>query len=194
MRVRDENKAAQIYDATLQLVLAKGLAGVTMCDICKSAGIATGTLYIYFRNKEELMYDLFRSCRKESADFYFKDYNPEEGFEEGFRKIWSNIITYRLLYFERFVFLEQCYHSPFISDTVRKNSLKALDPLFHLLEKGKEQGLVKPIDNNLLSGFIFGAVNEVVKKAHYNNKKIDQKTQDDLYQLCCDGLSIGNRQ
>ncbi|MBC7902134.1 MAG: hypothetical protein H7Y27_01865, partial [Gemmatimonadaceae bacterium] len=106
----------------------------------------------------------------------------------GFRKIFNNIVTYRLQHFEKFIFLEQCYHSPFITEEVRKDSLKYLNPIFTLLQKGKEDGIIKDLDDALLLGFIIGSVNEVIKKAHYGNKKLDQKKIDQLYQLCYDGI------
>ncbi len=50
MKPRDDNKIEQVYKATLRLVRAKGLAGITINEIAKEAKIATGTLYIYFKN------------------------------------------------------------------------------------------------------------------------------------------------
>ena len=190
MRVRqkDENKAEQIYRSTMDLVLEKGLSGVTMCDISRSAGIATGTLYIYFRNKEELMNALFSHCRTESALYYLKDLDDANSFGDNFKSIFRNILNYRLLHFEKFIFLEQCYHSPFISIAVRKESLKALNPLFHLFEQGREQKLIKDLDNHLLLGFIIGCINEVVKKAHYAHTAIDDATLENLFLLCWDGV------
>ena len=188
MRQKDESKAEQIYQSTMELVLEKGLSGVTMCDISRSAGMATGTLYIYFKNKEELMYALFGLCRKESARYYLKDYDPRKSFEENFEHIFRNIMDYRLVHFEKFIFLEQCYHSPFITGPLRKDSLKVLEPLFLLLQEGKEKMLIKDLDNSLLLGFIIGCINEVVKKAHYAKKKIDEGTRENLFQLCWDGI------
>jgi hypothetical protein len=42
------------------------VAGVTMGEIAREAGMATGTLYIYFKNKEELINYLFFDCRREA--------------------------------------------------------------------------------------------------------------------------------
>ena len=55
MKPRDENKILDIYRATLELVKETGLAGITMGQIAKEAGLATGTVYIYFNNKEDLI-------------------------------------------------------------------------------------------------------------------------------------------
>ena len=72
MRCKDESKVDAIYKATLTLVKDRGLAGITMCDISKEASIATGTLYIYFKNKDELIKALFTECRIKSAHCYFE--------------------------------------------------------------------------------------------------------------------------
>ena len=55
MKIKDDNKINDIYAATLKLVKANGLAGITMQAVAKEAGVATGTLYIYFQNKDELI-------------------------------------------------------------------------------------------------------------------------------------------
>ncbi len=188
MRQKDDSKIPLIYNATLQLVLEEGLTGSNMCTISKTAGIATGTLYIYFTNKEELITALFTKCRNESAAFYLKDYNPEESFERNFRKIFMNVLEYRRQHFREFVFLEQCYHSPFISADLRRKSLKKLQALYLLMDKGKKEGIIKDLDNALLLGYFLGAIGEVVKRAWYNKQSINKETIDSLYHLCLDGL------
>lgn len=126
MKPRDENKIRDIYRATLDLVKEKGLAGVTMGQIAKQAGLATGTVYIYFASKDELINSLFSVCRKASAEVYFKGYDPRAPFKEGFRTVWMNVMNYRLEKFEEAVFIEQCYHSPFINADNRDIASQAL--------------------------------------------------------------------
>src|SRR5258708_23313779 len=115
MKPRDENKIADICRATLHLVKEKGLSGITMGQIAKEAGLATGTVYIYFTSKDELINSLFTTCRKGSAAIYFKDFDPAAPFRTGFRTIWMNIFPHPMERFEEAIFLEQCMHSPFIT-------------------------------------------------------------------------------
>ena len=53
-RIKDENKIQAIYQATLALVLKSGYAELNMAAVAKEAGIATGSIYTYFKNKEAL--------------------------------------------------------------------------------------------------------------------------------------------
>ncbi|MHC4926220.1 MAG: TetR/AcrR family transcriptional regulator [Planctomycetota bacterium] len=57
-----KEQAAQeaIFDAAVKLIADKGGDALTMQEIAASAGIATGTLYNYFKNKVELLYFIDR--------------------------------------------------------------------------------------------------------------------------------------
>ncbi len=63
MRIKDLNKIDFIFKASLNLIFKDGIAGLTMAKIAQKAGIATGTLYIYFKNKEELVNELYKSVK-----------------------------------------------------------------------------------------------------------------------------------
>ncbi|MBU3097777.1 MULTISPECIES: TetR/AcrR family transcriptional regulator [Clostridium] len=52
---RIENKS-KILEATVQLLKEKGVEMVTVRNVCAKAGIAVGTFYYYFQNKDDLMF------------------------------------------------------------------------------------------------------------------------------------------
>jgi TetR/AcrR family transcriptional regulator len=56
-REREARRNA-ILDATEQVVKGKGFATATMDDIAKAAELAKGTVYLYYKSKEELMVGL----------------------------------------------------------------------------------------------------------------------------------------
>ena len=189
MKPRDENKILDIYRATLQLVKETGLAGITMGQIAKEAGLATGTVYIYFTSKEDLINSLFIVCRKTSADVYFRDYDASASFRDSFRTVWFNILQYRAENFGEAIFLEQCYHSPFISAGSLEMSDQVLQPLFALIERGKREKQIRNIDTHWLLAFLIGSINEVIKHGHYNNKKLTKPLREQLFELSWNGLS-----
>lgn len=188
MRIKDDKKVDQIFDGALELVEQSGIAGINMCDISKAAGIATGTLYIYFKNKEELINELFTVCRKESAGFYFQDYNNEDCFKTGFQKIFNNIISYRLSHFRKSVFLEQYFHSPYVNDKQRKESCKRLQPFFDLMAKGRTKGIIKEADDLLLLWFVMGSINEMIRGSHYRKRPVKDEMVSMLFNMCWDGI------
>jgi AcrR family transcriptional regulator len=58
-RAPDE-RPQQIIDAALAVFDERGLAGARLDDIAQRAGIAKGTIYLYFPNKEELFREVIR--------------------------------------------------------------------------------------------------------------------------------------
>ncbi|HTQ65573.1 MAG TPA: TetR/AcrR family transcriptional regulator [Puia sp.] len=190
MKPRDDKKIRQVFDATLKIVNESGLSGITMSDIAKEAGLATGTVYIYFKNKIDLINSLYSECRKSSANVFFKDFDEHQPFKIGFGKIVSNIIKHRTGHFDEAVFMEQCNHSPFITETTKQASRQIMEPLFTLIEKGKKEQLIKPLDTRLLLIYMIGCINEVIKQYRYNHKKIDKQLTTSLFTLCWDGLKL----
>ena len=49
------NKCETILAATLKLLASKGFHGFSVRDVAKEAGVATGTLYLYFEDREDLI-------------------------------------------------------------------------------------------------------------------------------------------
>jgi TetR/AcrR family transcriptional regulator len=51
---RKEARPGELLDAALDLFVAKGFAGTRVEEVAAKAGVSKGTLFLYFRSKEEL--------------------------------------------------------------------------------------------------------------------------------------------
>lgn len=58
-RKKDKEKLDRILDSALALFSERGFNTTTMEEIAERAGIATGTVYLYVRNKEDILEKLF---------------------------------------------------------------------------------------------------------------------------------------
>ncbi|RXK85939.1 TetR/AcrR family transcriptional regulator [Filimonas effusa] len=188
MKPRDENKVNEIYAATLQLVKENGLSGITMSMIARKAGFATGTVYIYFENKEQLIVQLFEKCFRNYAQDYFAGFDPSAPFKVAFHTIWMNMVKHSTAKFNELIFIEQCFHSPFISEETRKTSKEMLKPWLDLIEKGKNEKLIKQLETPWLMIYIRGPVREMIKYAEYNKVKISKELIDNMFEMCWNGI------
>jgi len=159
-----------------------------MGDISKEASIATGTLYIYFKNKDELIRALFTECRKKSAHYYFENVNEQLSFEGRMERLFHNIICYKMNNFEVSAFLEQSYHSPYVDVIDLKKKQKALNPLFDLIKEGVETRKIRNTEVQLIVSYLFGIINEMVKKAYFSNKKITEAVIKEVYAMFWNGI------
>jgi TetR/AcrR family fatty acid metabolism transcriptional regulator len=58
--MRDPDKPQQIIDAAIRVFARKGYWSSRVSDIAREAGIAAGTIYLYFDTKEDILITLFR--------------------------------------------------------------------------------------------------------------------------------------
>src|SRR4026207_481841 len=74
--MRDPDKPQHIIEAAVRVFARKGYFNSRVSDVAREAGIAAGTIYLYFKTKEDLLITLFRekmapfvaSCRRSIAD------------------------------------------------------------------------------------------------------------------------------
>jgi TetR/AcrR family fatty acid metabolism transcriptional regulator len=64
--MRDPDKPQQIIEAAVRVFARKGYYNSRVSDIAREAGIAAGTIYLYFRTKDDILVTLFRD---KMADF-----------------------------------------------------------------------------------------------------------------------------
>lgn len=60
--VVQEFRIQTIQEATMRVIARKGMAAATMQEIAEEAGVAKGTLYLYFRDRDELVEKTFESA------------------------------------------------------------------------------------------------------------------------------------
>lgn len=77
-----DEKRNEIARASIDLFSEKGIAQTSMDEIAKSAGIAKGTIYLYFKNKEEIMFAIWDMLSQQHDEAYARritsDMNAKE--------------------------------------------------------------------------------------------------------------------
>ena len=56
---KNGDKRGRIIDAAVAVFAEKGFHAARVSDVAKRAGVADGTIYLYFKNKEDLLLSLF---------------------------------------------------------------------------------------------------------------------------------------
>jgi AcrR family transcriptional regulator len=60
--VVSEYRVQSIQDAAMRVIARKGMAAATMQEIAEEAGVAKGTIYLYFRDRDELVEKTFETA------------------------------------------------------------------------------------------------------------------------------------
>lgn len=59
-KARQADKRQRIVDAAVNVFADKGFFGARIADVAEAAGVADGTIYLYFKSKDDLMISVFR--------------------------------------------------------------------------------------------------------------------------------------
>ena len=107
------DRPAAIRLALRDLVAERGFHGASMGAVAKVAGVATGTAYVHYESKDELVYATYLEIKSELGAYVLDGFQPDaEPFER-----WHHILTraYRHLAAEpsRARFLTQLEESPY---------------------------------------------------------------------------------
>ena len=183
-----EDKLNRIFDATLRLTGEVGIAGLKMSSIAKEASIASGTLYIYFESKEELLNALYVKLQKEGASAITGEINHLP-INIQLYKMWrialKSLVSNRM----RMIFLEQFVVSPYISEANKDTDAAFINYLDNLLNHGKSESLIKDIDNDMLISLIIGFVRNFSLHVVRNcNSHLTEELIDESFSLCWNAI------
>ena len=82
----DPAKRRQIIDGASRVFLAQGFDAASMGAIAREAGVSKGTLYVYFKSKEELFEAIVEEQRRQQAEEIFT-FDGEAAIEAELRRV-----------------------------------------------------------------------------------------------------------
>jgi AcrR family transcriptional regulator len=112
MRTRDPVKERAIRDRALDMIVKSGFDGLSMQKLARAAGVSPATIYIYFRDRDDLILRLYEETAAKMAEVTLRDFDPNASFEEGLKVQWTNRARYCIEHQRESHFLEQLRHSP----------------------------------------------------------------------------------
>ena len=90
-RPRSDKKRQAILDAAVELFADRGIGHAPTSAISSAAGVAEGTLFTYFKTKDELLNELYREMRKE-IDQEMADYPVSADVRTRLRFVWDRFL------------------------------------------------------------------------------------------------------
>jgi AcrR family transcriptional regulator len=93
-RPKSEDKRNAILDAAMRLFAERGLTAAPTSEISKQAGIAEGTLFTYFKTKDDLINALYREIKLELADAMMSDFPRKQNLRTRLRHVWDRYVNW----------------------------------------------------------------------------------------------------
>jgi len=155
MRIKDIQKQEAIIGATIDLVNEIGFVSSSVSKIAKKANVSPATIYVYYKNKEDLLVSTYIDIKKKISLAFLKNFDESEPFRDIFKKLWVNGFEFVKGNVSLYQYSEQFSNSPY-SDLVNHKELeKHFEPIIKVLQKGIEEKVIKDVPFDILATFIF---------------------------------------
>jgi AcrR family transcriptional regulator len=120
-RPKSEDKRNAILDAATRVFAERGLTAAPTSEISKQAGIAEGTLFTYFKTKDDLINALYREIKSELADAMMSGFPRKKSVRIRLQHVWDGYVNWGVTNPEQRKVLAQLQ----VSGMLSKESLEA---------------------------------------------------------------------
>ncbi|SDX60703.1 MULTISPECIES: TetR/AcrR family transcriptional regulator [Salimicrobium] len=185
-------KYRQIIDAAVEVIAENGYHSSQVSKIAKRAGVADGTIYLYFKNKEDILVSLFQ----EKMGVFI------ERIESATTSRQTPSEKLRVLVETHFEQLSEDHHLAVVTQLELRQSNKMLrlkinsvlkkylDVIDEIVEEGiREEVFRDNINRKLVRQLIFGTIDEVVTNWVMKEERYDiTKQAKEVHEMIVEGL------
>lgn len=188
MRTRDVNKENSIREKAIEMIVKEGLDGFSMQKLAKAAAVSPATLYIYYKDRDDLITQIATDISNRLMESSLKGMHPKMSFADGMALQWKNRMEFFLKYPLDIEFIEQIRYTP-IYDAVKKTLRQNFgDVLGKFVHNAINRGELTPLPFEVYWAVAFAPLYQLIKfhtqgetpaNEHFtiNEKIVDQTLQ-----------------
>jgi TetR/AcrR family fatty acid metabolism transcriptional regulator len=159
------DKRARILKAAIKVFAKKGFYATRVSEIAKAAGVADGTIYLYFKNKDDVLITIFEDGLKQLLEILQRVAESDESFETRITRIielqlglledqrdLAEVITVNLRQSSR---LLKQYAAPLF--------MQYIDVIAGVIREGQEEGAFRQdLNPRVVARSLFGALDAIL--------------------------------
>jgi TetR/AcrR family fatty acid metabolism transcriptional regulator len=196
MPPRPEGKYMAIIDAAIAVFAELGYHNAQISRIAQAANIAAGTVYLYFKSKQDILVSCFRDRMAPLVEAAEAEFSQVENPQENLRRLvlrhlqaladdpqWAVVTQVELRQSD---------------PEIRRQIDEVMKPYFTAIERiireGQSQGLFRSdIDYRLMRNMVFGTLDQTVTAWVRAGHRYDLVAQADaIYRLFRQGMALGH--
>lgn len=90
MRPRNTDKQELVQQKAIEMLVTDGFEGFSVNKLAKACQISVATLYIYYKDKDDLIIQIANQQAEKMTREFLRDFDPDMSLEEGLRVQWRN--------------------------------------------------------------------------------------------------------
>ena len=164
-KAKSNDKFERILEAAINVFARQGFHQATISQIAREAGVADGTIYLYFKNKDDIMVHFFNQRTKRAFSRFREAVDRAGNAREKLTVlIRTHLEEFQINRAMAVVYQAETHHTNRSCEAqIREMSKMYLDIVSEIVEQGQQEGLMrKDLYLGLVKRFIIGAVDEVI--------------------------------
>lgn len=166
----------KILKSALKLFTKQGIDKTSTQQISEDVGIASGTLFVHFKTKQDLIDAIYVSIKEKSFFGLGQLIDYKDTAEENINRISTSLIEYFVKNYNDFIFMVLIENAPQISQNARDTAAKGYKDIVNAVKKWKKEGELKDLDIILLGDVYWNLIMSVIRYSKVHKiKKVNKK-------------------
>jgi AcrR family transcriptional regulator len=174
------DKRRLLLDAALDLFETRGFDGVAVPEIARAAGVATGTVYVYFRDKDALVNALYRHWKTAYNDAVLAPLPPGLLVRDRFTTYWQRMMAFARAHPRAARFMDLHHHGAYLDEDSRALSRRYASVARDFIAEAKAAGVIRDLDPLMVVALMWGAAAGLVKFAAQGALAVDAGMSADM--------------
>ncbi len=189
MRTRDQKKYDAVVKSSIELTNELGFSGISISKIAKKANVSPATIYIYFKNKEDLLTVIYYEIRKKAGDSVLTNIDPNMSLEERFSAIWLNSFSFYLKHPEYIQYREQFEQTKMMED-IKTDEFELINYVAEIFTKGIKDKVIQDLPIPILISFAFIPIITLLNFHFSNIQTMNEKEINDARRIAWKSIAI----
>lgn len=188
-------KYQRILDAAVEVIAERGYFKSPVNEIARRAGVADGTVYLYFKSKDDVLRTAidatFEKFYKQIADAFQTIEGPRERLEyialvhlESYQVNRSMAVLMQT---------EMRQSAKFIAEFSHHHLVKYIQTVREVVRRGQEEGIFRrDVSDGVVAHCMFGTIDELLSSAMFTGRVYDAKdTAAQVMDVLLNGITAG---
>lgn len=191
------DKHQRILDAAIEVIAERGYFNSPVSAIAKRAGVADGTIYLYFKSKD----DVLRTAIDNTFDRFFEQVenrsrtldDPREQLEYIAEvHLESHSINRSMMILMQ---TEMRQSARFLTEFSHHHLVRYIQLVREVVRRGQEAKIFRQdISDGVVAHCMFGAIDELLSSAVFTGRTYDAKaTARQVMDVLLHGIAVGNK-
>jgi len=188
--VKNNKKHTDIINSTVSVVAKHGFHGASTSMIAGHAGVAAGSIYLYFESKDHLILEAFQELGRRCFMAVMKGYPLKISIRQRFFHLGQALMRHWTLFPEEFLFIDQFLSSPYRKSASPNILFNTEFGIMQLFLEGMEKQLFKEMPPAMLIALALGPAIQVIRASIAGILYLDDDRISVAVQACWEAVSL----